>query len=721
MTELPDDPFAECGQEPIHVPGTIQPHGILIVFDSNGICHHFSANAEELTGQPPAALAGRPLQEFIPVQQFPMRQAGVDPTMQSPFSVDISGRPLDAWLHQSANWWVVELEPRIGPDDRRLHRRVAAAVTGLRDAPDFPTQHLRTARFVAELTGFDRVMVYEFGPDWHGEVVGEHRNVAVESYLGHHFPASDIPAQARALYARNRLRLIPDVDYEPVPIVPEMPTPIDLSQSVLRSVSPVHLEYLRNMGVGASMSISLIVNGRLWGLVACHHRTPKVVPAGIRAACEAFGEAVSLEIAHRQETRTLRLRATAGRIQTRFFDVLAREHNVVDALVRYTPRLLEFLGAGGTALRLNGTTTLHGATPSPAQVEALFDWLQVQEVNPIFSTDRLAEVYPPAADYGSKASGLLALKLSRVEPHYVLWFRPEVLATVTWAGKLEKPRRSDGRLHPRKSFDAWSERVHGRSQPWTEAEHTGALELLQAINALVLRRTEHLLSENAELERKNIDLHSFAYIAAHDLKEPLRGISHYCAFLREDHAADLNEEAVRKLDTIDGLVRHSEELIEALNHYSRIGRIELSRQPVEMNKIVDQIIETLSITNPDVEFRRSDCLPNVDADRVLMREVFLNLLTNAARYNISSPKRVEIGWTPEHGGTFFVRDNGIGIPAKHYESVFRIFRRLHGNTEFGGGTGAGLAIVKSIIERHGGRIWLESEPGVGSTFFFTLA
>lgn len=721
MTRTPEDPLSECDREPIHCPASIQPHGALIVADADGICRHISANVEPVLGFAPAHGIGRPLRETIALPERWKTPADVH--VDSPISLELAGRPLDAWLHSSGAYRILEFEPRRPSSGSCLHRRLAEAIAGLRAAPDFAVQHELTARFVSALTGFDRVMVYQFDRDWHGEVVGEHRNSPVESYLGHHFPASDIPAQARALYARTRLRLIPDVDFVPVPILPIPASPLDLSLSVLRSVSPVHIEYLRNMRVRASMSISLRVDGVLWGLIACHHRTTKNIPATIRAACELFGEAASLEIGHRQEAGLLDLRAKATRIQTRFFDVIAREQNVVDALIRYTPQLLEFLNAGGAAIRINKTTTRHGTTPDATQVESLLAWLEHQDVSPILATNTLSELHHEASAYRAKASGLLALRLSRVDSNYILWFRPEVLSTVTWAGRPEKRPSADGKIHPRKSFDAWTEIVHGRSLPWTEAEQGGALELLQAINALVLRRTERLLNENAELERKNIDLHSFAYIAAHDLKEPLRGISHYCAFFREDHGDALSAEALRKLGTIEGLVRNSEELIDTLNHYSQVGRMELARQCVEMDEIVDHVLEALSPSHPEVDFRRPQKLPPIMGDRVLLREVFLNLIGNAIRYNTNTEKWVEIGWRNGENQipVFYVSDNGIGIPERHREAIFHIFRRLHAAGDFGGGTGAGLAIAKSIVERHGGRIWVESHPGIGSTFSFTLA
>lgn len=247
-----------------------------------------------------------------------------------------------------------------------------------------------------------------------------------------------------------------------------------------------------------------------------------------------------------------------------------------------------------------------------------------------------------------------------------------------------------------------------------------------AINALVLRRTQTLLSENVELERRNTDLNSFAYIAGHDLREPLRGAANYLRFMREDHAGELSGEALRKLSTLDALVARSKELLDRLNHYSRVGRMEVAVRMVSLDSVLDQVVERLGLLLAEcgAEIRRPAPLPELLCDPVLMREVFSNLITNALRYNVSAPKWVEIGLAEDADAglpTIYVRDNGIGIPENRFAEIFQMFRRLHGQEEYGGGTGAGLAIVKNVIDRHGGRIWLESEPGEGTTFFFQLS
>ncbi|MGV3532031.1 MAG: GAF domain-containing protein, partial [Chthoniobacteraceae bacterium] len=470
-----------CAREPIHIPGSVQPHGALLALQEPSlIAVQASSNCGELLGIPHAELLGRDFRELLEpgaLAAFEEALAAGDPARVSPLKLVIGPRAFDAVFHHSGGLLVVELEPAPPASETfaRHHRQLQRSLTAMQEAEDLSGLFATIAEAVSSLTGYERVMVYRFDADWHGEVVGEVLTGDVDSYMGLHFPASDIPEQARALYAKTWLRIIPTVDYTPAvlepPLNPLTGQPLDLSFSILRSVSPVHLEYLRNMNVGASMSISLIVHGKLWGLVACHHRTARALPYSVRAACELFGQVASAEIAASEKARRLTDHAVAKTIQTRFFDVISEEENPTDALLRYTPSLLTFMGAGGAAVCRGDQCSLVGIAPPKVQVGELLQWLRSRiGTEHIFATDHLSQYWPPAADWTESASGLLAIELSRVDSHWLLWFRPEVVKTVRWAGNPEKPVEEGLRLHPRKSFDTWQQTVTGRSLPWTDAE-----------------------------------------------------------------------------------------------------------------------------------------------------------------------------------------------------------------------------------------------------------
>ena len=277
-------------------------------------------------------------------------------------------------------------------------------------------------------------------------------------------------------------------------------------------------------------------------------------------------------------------------------------------------------------------------------------------------------------------------------------------------------------LSPRRSFAEWQQTVRGRSRPWHPGEIAAARQLRQLLLESVLRQDIQAL--NDELQRSNEELDSFAYIASHDLKEPLRGIHNYSAMLSEDYAEQLDEEGQERLGTLMRLSQRMDTLLESLLYYSRVGRLELKIRPVDLQALLDEVLEGLAlrVRETGAEIRIPQPLPTLPCDGVRAGEVFHNLIGNALKYNDKADPWVEIGWReePDAPVVFYVRDNGIGIKHRHRETVFRIFKRLHARDAYGGGTGAGLTIVQRIIERHGGRIWLESEPGMGTTFFFTL-
>lgn len=737
MNDLSAD-LEACAREPIHIPGGIQPHGVLFwVQEPTLTVLQVSETCAEFLGRTPADLLGTDVRTLLSPADAERLEAALvaaDPAAESPLLLTVNSRAFEALLHRQEGGLLIELElaPPQSENFARHHRRLQASLTAMQNAATDEALYAAMAKAVAELTGYERVMVYRFDEDWHGEVVGETLLADVDSYFGLHFPATDIPEQARALYSRTWLRIIPTSSYEPSPLVPPLNPltgrPLDLSYVGLRSVSPVHLEYLRNMNVGASMSISLLVGGKLWGLIACHHRVPRPLPFAVRSACELLGQGASAEIAERARARRLAELVETGKIQTRFFEVIAQEENFADALLRYAPTLLEFMGANGAAITQGEQRLMVGQTPPREAMPALLEWLETQaDSSRIVATDRLSELWPPAAAWKELTSGLLAVKLSRLAADWVIWFRQEVLATVTWAGNPEKPAEPGLRLHPRKSFAAWQETVTGRSAPWTEAERQGAQELRLARNALVLRRTERLLQLNGELERKNSDLNSFAHIASHDLREPLRGIFHFARFLREDHAADLGEDGLARVDTIARLAAHTNELLASLSRFSQLGRMELTLKPTPLDVLIEDVLASLAVTIQETGaiVRQLRPLPVVNCDGVLVREVFANLVANAIRYNDKPERIVEVDWREpreadgERGPVIMVRDNGIGIRERNFDAVFQIFRRLN-KEKFPDGAGAGLAIVKSIVERHGGRIWLESVFGEGTTFHLTL-
>ncbi len=743
-----------CEREPIRMPGAIQAHGAMLVVDAEtGRVTHASENIGDYIGRDVDAVLGCDRSELGAVGLAQALLDGAAGTLGgSPVRLEVPGRhrprAVDVFVHGSGEKVLVEMEDvdaaESGADFDRFHIDVRSTLERLQAAGNLDEVFETVLSMVRDLTGFDRVMLYRFEPDDHGEVVAELRRDDLEPFLGLHYPASDIPAQARALYLEQWLRLIPDADASAVHVLglagEADPQALDLSRAVFRAVSPVHLEYLANMGVRASMSISLLVDGRLWGLVACHHYAgARVVPYGVRASCEVLGIAASIVIGREAAARTAQYRLALNGIVTDLLERMAAAPNIPDGLLAESGRLMELARSTGVAMRIDGAEHLAGSTPSPTAVRRIRSAIADRiDERGTFATESLALEAEALADVAETASGVLVMSLSPDHESFVMWFRPERSRTVRWAGAPQKEveRGDDGvfRLAPRASFAVWAETVRHRSEPWAQPEIDAVVSFRAAIGSFLLERAGQLARVNAELERSNAELDAFACGAAHDLKEPLRGIHTFADFLIEDYANVLDEDGTGHLETIRRLSERMDSLLESLLKYSRVGRPELERTVIDFRGLVDDAAELVGVSlaarGAKVAIQGSG---SVVGDRVQLVELLANLLTNAVKYNDRSVPRIEVTLRkasqisvpvqvhlPADALVISVSDDGIGIDAQHHADIFRVFRRLHLADEYGGGTGAGLTIVRRIVERHGGVIWVESSLGEGACFYVAL-
>jgi two-component system, chemotaxis family, sensor kinase Cph1 len=745
--------LTNCDREPIHIPSAIQSHGVLLTFDEVSlVILQISQNSEAFLGKKPKAFLGQSLAILMQPEQIEAIRdclsAGFENVNPLRLSLSVNGQSqaFEGIVHRANNVVILELERSI--------EQQAVSFFDFYKFVKSPIDHLRSTTNLAELseqavitirniTGFDRVMLYRFKKDGSGHVIAEDKCEDAESFLGLHYPATDIPKQAKELYRLNLLRIIPDILYEQVALEPALhPTTgesLDMSLSVLRSVSSLHTEYLINMGVGASMSISILRDRQLWGLIACHHLSPKRLSYETRTICEFLGQAISFEIVSKADAEDLEYKIKLQAVHSRFVNTIATCQTLDEGLRQKPNDLMDLVGATGVIFCESHRFTSFGKAPPEAMIAGLLEWIDQQMgEQAIYSTNTLVTDYPKFALYKDIASGLLTLRISRVQQTYLLWFRPEVTQTVNWGGSPHKLTVTDAdnnlRITPRKSFELWKETVHLKSLPWKTCEIEAALELRSRIIGIVLQKADELALLNTELERSNMELDSFAYVASHDLREPLRGIHNYATFLMEDYGDKLGVEGASKLATLMRLTQRMEDLINSLLHYSRFGRTELIFQAVDLGQVVEGVLDMIAISQPTpTEFRIPRPLPTVQCDRPQVIELFTNLISNGIKYNDREQKWVEIGYIlpeeinpdlPKHldqsQTVFFVRDNGIGIQTKHLDTIFKIFKRLHPAANYSGGTGAGLTITKKIVERHGGSIVVESTFGVGSIFYFTL-
>ena len=660
--------LTNCDREPIHIPGRIQSHGCLLVCDTDlSVVRRHSVNAADMLGLDRAAINDCKLDELLGGDRaHDLRNAllrSVDPARPGlllNFSLTENSRRFHVAVHQFKGHAIIEFEPaQEVPGGSPLE--VARALIGrLKHISDVDELCKRTARYLRNVLGYDRAMVYQFAHDGSGQVISEAKSSQLESFLGQHFPASDIPRQARDLYLKNTIRAIPDSDGPTVRIEPEIDAsgnPVDLSFATLRSVSPIHCEYLRNMGVGASMSISIIAGGRLWGLIACHHYSPHVLPMPARVAAELFGDFFSLHI--EAALRKQRLdNATKAR---RSLDVLLQNVAHHTDLAKYLrDNIRDFtalMKCDGIGLWMNGRWTAHGAVPPDYAIPTLARFVGAVSEGQIYSTHALSDSLPQAHEYHADVSGVMAIPLSHTPRDYLFLFRKELVQSVSWAGNPSKHYETGplgDRLTPRKSFAIWKETVERQSAPWLQADFDIADATRTALLEVLMRHSE-LLSE----ERRKADLRQ--------------------RMLNEE----LNHRVKNILSLIKSLVAHPVEPGRDLDDYivslqGRIQALSIAHDQIirgdgggALRELLDAELSPYTSHGADIQLDGAPIGLDSRAFSV-MALVLHELATNAAKYGaLSSHKgHLQVRWsmTPEGGlEIFWTESNGppVSQPRSH--------------------------------------------------------
>ncbi|MDI6025675.1 HWE histidine kinase domain-containing protein [Corticibacterium sp. UT-5YL-CI-8] len=500
--------LTNCDREPIHIPGSIQPHGCMLVCDVNAVTVlRHSANAPEMLGLG-GVVNGTVLQDILGSEAAHSLRNGLSSFSDASrpallFDVPLSsGKRFDIAVHRFKSTVIIEFELAQKPGRAlRLTRELIGRISNIDSVDRLLSQ---SARLVRAMLGYDRVMIYRFEQDGSGKVVSEVKRADLESFLGQYFPASDIPQQARALYMRNTIRIISDADAARIPIVPVLDASgeaLDLSFAHLRSVSPIHCEYLRNMGVAASMSISIIVEGRLWGLIACHHYAPRVLPMAERVAAEMFGEFFSLHLHTLKQKRTLGMASDARKALDNFLR-LASHHTDVDELLRENlGDFMRLMPCDGVGLWMNAAWSAQGITAPADAIPELARLVGAVSEGRIWATHALSQKLPAAQDYHELTAGVLAIPLSQIPNDYLFFFRREMVQTLNWAGNPDKSYGTGplgDRLTPRKSFAIWKETVSMQAQPWTEADREIAEAARAATVEVVLRHNELMAEERSK-------------------------------------------------------------------------------------------------------------------------------------------------------------------------------------------------------------------------------
>ena len=507
--------LTNCDREPIHQLGQIQDFGALIACTSDWIIAHVSANADAILQPRKPLHQGERLADHFSSETMNLLRDRLgtvqgDDTVERIFGVDVarSGRMFDIALHLSDGKIVIELERHEAGSTGHHAGMLRPLMERLNEADDVAGLCQDAAREMKRLLGFDRVMVYRFHADDSGEVIAEAREPHLESFLTLRYPKTDIPQQARRLYLKNLFRIIADVNAAPVPVQPATGLdgrPLDLSLSTLRAVSPIHIEYLQNMGVGASLSISIVIKGKLWGLFACHHYAPLYLNYAHRTLAETFSQLFSLKLEMALATSGNRLRAKAQQLHDRLMARLAGGTALAESLAVIEDAIAQIIPHDGLSAYIDGEYRTRGIAPGEAQFKALIPALNTSATSQIVKSEELASIIPAAGEFADAVVGALMIPVSRRPRDYVVLWRRELKRTVTWAGNPEKPVVSGphgDRLTPRKSFAAWRESVDGRSAPWTEEEIGIAENLRVTLLEVVLRITDEAMQERAKAQER---------------------------------------------------------------------------------------------------------------------------------------------------------------------------------------------------------------------------
>jgi len=655
--------LTNCEREPIHLIGAVQPFGFLIaVSGAEWTVTRVSSNVFQWLGHEPNTLLGLPIHQIftehaVHAIRGHLQSAVISDGVARAFGLTLNegGRLFDIAVHVNGDSVVIECEPSIDEPAFNASAVVRGMATRLQRTTDERAFYRIAAREMRALTNFDRVMIYRFDSDGSGEVIAEAARGGIEPYLGLHYPASDIPQQARVLYERNWLRIIPDISAPPSPIQPPLDRnglPLDLSLSILRSVSPIHIEYLQNMGVSSSMSVSILRQTRLWGLFACHHYETHHVPFGRRTAAELFGQIFSLMVENRERENESVYETRAHKLHQQLVSVMAREATRFETVIAHLDDIGDLLTCDGVGVWVNGCGTLRGLTPNQPQFADLIAYLQGREISEVYARRDIGSEYPPGRDFAERAAGMLVVPLSQPGRDYLIFFRKELARSVSWAGDPSKPvtiGRSGARLTPRKSFELWKETVKGQSQDWLPVECRIAEALRVSLLEVILR-----LASATDAERRRSQERQELLIA--ELNHRLRNI----------------------LTLIRGVISQSRDSATNLEDFTKIigGRIHaLARAhdqitadnwgPASFHRLISAEIgaylgaraDRIVISGPDILLE-----PQAFTTVAL---VFHEMITNSAKYGALSDARgqVDIATSIDQWGRLVVNWKEHGGPA----------------------------------------------------------
>lgn len=728
MSSSPD--LSICDREPIHIPGKIQNYGMLCGIDPETCA--IKVYSENFQERFPKA---RKLQDFIAEPELIIEklrgvfQQSRDNDQRYPLELNLKGTEESSqsntcWTicYAANNLLIIECEQpqrSVNQDDQKNYFSLSLELTTiprLNPIANFAQQCKQVAEWTRSQTGYDRVMVYRFDHLDNGQVIAEAKREDLPSYLDLWYPATDIPTQARALYRKNWIRMIADTGQKTSVVHSDEVEALDMSHSLLRAVSPVHLEYLQNMGVRASLSVSLMIKDKLWGLLVCHHQTPRYLSPVERLNLEIVGQSFSHQLEAKEREQRNQIRADKQEKLHALILLLASKGDIKKGLQDLKSDILDIQDACGFAYYTDKKITVIGETPEASEIRNLLvDSQSRQREKLIHKSDHFR------CETNAKVAGYLLLPLfaDNLETG-TIWFREERARTVQWGGKPEKITHEDGRISPRKSFAAWEETVRNHSNPWTEID----IELAEKFSVYFLGHVIKTLDETRKLVAalKKTDRAKDIFLAnvSHELRTPLNSILGWTQLAL--NGAATAQDKIDALHIIQNNAKTQNELINDLLDYSRIisGNLKIKREKVFLPLLATEVCEGFAtaasakkiIINQTTEGHSISVL----GDRIRIKQIIWNLISNAIKFStVGSKVDIHLRKTDDEV-IIEVADEGRGIAKDDLEKVFSQFLQVdsqHGQN----GLGLGLTIVKNLVDLHAGKVAARSAGlDQGTTF-----
>lgn len=729
--------LTNCDQEPIHIPGMIQPHGFLMGLTNDWIIDYCTSNISSFIDLSYTQALGNKFETVFgnQAQEKIFNYINSD-TVQDvfPLEIELMNKKFQVNIHKSGDIYVLEAEAQF---DKQIladiYTQTIQFVTQMNNTKSLKDLCALVAEGTREITGYDRVMIYRFDEQYNGEVYAESCRKDLEPFLGLHYPHTDIPVQARELYIRNQLRLIVDINYEAVPIFTidnNDNKNLDLSLSILRSTSPIHVQYLKNMGVGATLTISLIHHDRLWGLIACHHYSEKNISPEVRLAAKLQGQFITSQIDIRESNdENINAKKSIEALEHLTALDLPLAEDSLNTIVKM-PELLALCNSGGVSILFRNKIYKKGLTPEDDQIKAFVEQLENKKSTEFYTTRKISDDFPKL-ERCSNFAGVIYHSLGN--SNHIIWYKPETVSEINWAGDPEKSIIKDkGGLHPRNSFNIWKQIVKGQSSIWKQYEINAAAKYAHSLHnnlmmILLSEEEEKYRLQSEILKETNSELENINWISTHDLQEPLRKIQMITSKLLSEKSSNPDDPDFDSLERVSKSAARMRELLQDILKYTRIKNTREAAEKIDLNLIfeaaIDEFSELISESGVVIECEK---LPEVNAIAFLMKQLFSNIILNSLKY--ASPDRspvikITASQEPviiENQANLYCNwvkfsDNGIGFDQKYSESIFKVFTRLHTQQEYSG-SGIGLALCKKIMQTLGGTIIAEGKLGQGSSF-----